>query len=235
MVSIIIPRHNEDLTKLLNFINAGVYKNIEIIVVDKGLERSAQRNIGIKKANGKYIMILDADQYPHPQLIKECVNLMMMGFEALYIPEKIITPGLFGKIRNWERQFYTSTPIDCVRFALNPCPLFDEGMTGPEDADWDRRVSNRRATTDHCFYHFDKVGLWSYFRKKAYYAKSMKLFHVKHPNDKVLNWKWRCFSVFLENGKWREFIRKPHYALAVLLIIFIRGFIYAWSKKSKKN
>ena len=230
MVSVIVPRHDENMEKLLKFILAGTYKNIEIIVVDQNRERSSQRNNGIKKANGKYIMILDADQYPNPHLISECVDLMMMGFEALYIPEKIITPGLFGKIRNWERQFYTATPVDCVRFVLNPCPLFDENMNGPEDSDWDRRVSCRRATTEHCFYHYDKMDLWQYLKKKAYYSKSMRLFKFKHPKDKVLDWKWRCFGVFLEDGKWREFIRKPHYAVAVLLLVFVRGIIYATTR-----
>ena len=226
MVSIVIPKHNENIDKLLKFISAGTYKNIEVIVIDKGLERSEQRNMGIKKAKGKYIMILDADQYPHPRLIEECVNAMMMGFEALYIPEKIITPGLFGKIRNWERQFYTSTPIDCVRFVINPCPLFDEEMSGPEDADFDRRISTRRATTTYYFYHLDGIGVLDYFKKKAYYSKSMKKFSDKWPDDKCLDWKWRCFGVFLEKGKWRKFIKKPHYALSVLSIIFIRGVIY---------
>jgi len=232
MVSVIVPRHDENMEKLLKFILAGTYKNIEIIVVDQNRERSSQRNNGIKKANGKYIMILDADQYPNPHLISECVDLMMMGFEALYIPEKIITPGLFGKIRNWERQFYTATPVDCVRFVLNPCPLFDENMSGPEDADWDRRISNRRATTDRCFYHYEgKLNLIDYLKKKAYYSKSMKRYQKKWPNDKVLNFWWRMFGVYIEEGKWKRVINNPFFSLCIFGLNILRGIIYVINKK----
>ena len=82
-VSIIITTKNEqDVIKdLLKSIKGQTYKNIEIVVVDnnstdktkeiagrytklvfnKGPERSAQRNYGVEKCTGSFVVILDAD------------------------------------------------------------------------------------------------------------------------------------------------------------------------------
>src|SRR5574343_184163 len=148
LVSIIIPTHKGDkiLPECLKAIEYSTYKKIEIIVVDEGLERSAQRNIGINRTRGEYFLILDSDQLITPNLIRECLD-KIGNHNGVYIPEKIITKGFFGYLRNWERQFYTGTPIDVVRFVKKDCPLFDESMSGPEDSDWDRRIGGTRTTS----------------------------------------------------------------------------------------
>ena len=235
LVSIIIPtKRDEDISELIESIKKSTYQNFEIIVVNLGLERSAQRNIGIDRAKGKYLLILDSDQYLSPGLLKECVQLAQV-FGALYIPEKIMTKGLFAYIRNWERQFYNGTPIDCVRFVhAKGCPRFDENQTGPEDSDWDRRVRGHRIITKNCFYHHDNISLLRYFRKKAYYSKTMARFAERNPGDKVLNWKWRCWKVFIEKCKWKRFFSRPDLALAVMFIILIRGVIYVYSSNPRK-
>lgn len=234
MVSVIVPiRHGEDITELLKSINSSYYRNYEIIVVDEGLERSEQRNIGILKAKGEYLLILDSDQHISKTLLMECVYSMKL-VDALYIPEIIVTKGWFGRLRNWERQFYTSTPIDCVRFVrAKDCPFFDLDLTGPEDADWDRRVRGTKGTTHAPIYHHDNIGVLDYFKKKAYYSKSMARYAQKNKNDKVLSFWWRCFGVFLEKGKWRRFLSRPDLAFQVLVMIFIRGIIYKLYKNGK--
>ena len=227
LVSIIIPRHKEDLTQVLEAINNSTYKNIEVIIVDEGFERSHQRNIGIVRATGCYFCILDADQVISPDLIRECVELMNCGIGGIYIPEIIKTKGLFAYIRNWERQFYNGTSIDVVRFVrTKDCPLFDEKQRGTEDSDWDRRIKGIKLISKNPLYHYDNVSMLKWFSKKAYYSKSMKRFIERNPDDKILDWKWRCIKVFLENGKWKRFLRRPDLALAVLILIFVRGLIY---------
>jgi len=231
LVSVVIPRHGEDLTQVLEAINNSTYGNIEVIVVDEGLERSAQRNIGITRAKGKFLLILDSDQVISPDLIKECVDKMNCGIGGMYIPEIIKTKGFFAYIRNWERQFYNATPIDVVRFVrAKGCPLFDLELSGPEDSAWDRQVKGLRLTSKNPLYHYDNIGMIKYFQKKAYYSKSMKRFAELYPNDKCLDWKWRCFGVFFEQGKWKRFLSRPDLAIAVLAIIFIRGIIYLWKR-----
>lgn len=230
-ISIIIPTHKgRDLTKVIEAINNSTYKDYEIIVVDEGKERSIQRNIGIIKANGEYLLFLDSDMFITPDLIEDCVNKIKFC-NGVYLTEKIITKGLFGKIRNWERQFYTGTPIDVVRFVYNiGCPFFDEEQHGTEDSDWDRKIKGKKLVSDSCYYHSEDVNIISYFKKKVYYAQSIRRFAERNPNDKILDWRWRCFGVFLENGKWRQFLGNPLMAIAVMGIIFIRGIIYLWKR-----
>jgi glycosyltransferase involved in cell wall biosynthesis len=231
LVSIIIPRHGEDLTQVLEAVNNSTYKHIEVLVIDKGLERSEQRNLGIMQAQGKYILILDADQVISPDLIRECVILMNCGVGGIYIPEIIKTRGLFAYIRNWERQFYNGTPIDVARFVrAKDCPLFDLEQKGTEDSDWDRRIKGIKLISKNPLYHFDNVGMLKWFSKKAYYSKSMKRFIERNPDDKILDWRWRCIKVFLERGKYKRFLSRPDLAVAVLGIIFLRGIIYLWKK-----
>lgn len=234
LVSVIIPiRHGENIDKLLQSIKYSSYDNIETIVVDEGLERSKQRNIGISRAMGEFFLFADSDWELHVLLIEECVFYMQrMNISSIYIPEKIKTKGLFAYIRNWERQFYNSTPIDVVRFVRAvDCPYFDEEMSGPEDSDWDRKVIGYRMETIHSYYHWDNVSMIKYFKKKNYYSKSMKLFEENNPKDKVLNFWWRCFGVFIENGKWKRLISRPDLAICMFLTIFIRGLIYLNAKK----
>ena len=233
LVSIVVPTTGKEpaLSKCLEALRNSLYDNIEIIIVNEGRERSYQRNFGIKRAKGDYILYLDSDQYVTPELIGECVSLTKWGRTTIYIPERIITKGFFGYLRNWERQFYTSTPIDCVRFFKREgCPLFDETLNGPEDADHDRRVKGARATTMNYLEHEDNVTLISFLKKKAYYSKSMARYEDKNPNDKCLNWWWRCFGVFFEKGKWKKVIQRPDLYILVMILILTRGIIYLKNK-----
>jgi len=229
LVSVIIPIVKNDpfIKKNLEHLEKSTYKNLEIIVVDEGKERSYQRNFGIKKAKGKYLLYLDADQYVTPKLIEELVDLANIGFSAIYIPEQIITKGFFAYLRNWERQFYNGTPVDCVRFmAKENCPLFSEDLNGPEDSDHDRQVKGIRTTSRNYLLHDDGISFIKFLRKKAYYSKSMKNFAQKNPGDKVLNLWWRCIDVYFENSKWKRVLQRPDLFICLMGLIFLRGVIY---------
>ncbi|MCD6398764.1 MAG: glycosyltransferase, partial [Candidatus Aenigmarchaeota archaeon] len=117
---------------------------LNVQLFNRGPERSAQRNFGVEKANGKYILYLDADMILSENVVSECVEKCEReDLIALYIPERIIGEGFWIKIRDFERSFYNATIIDCVRFVRRDKFLeiggFDESLTGPEDWDFDKK------------------------------------------------------------------------------------------------
>ncbi len=228
MVSIVCPTHGfRNLEPLKNSIENSLYKNFELIIVNRNQERSLQRNYGIDQAKGEFLLWLDSDQGISSFLLNECVSMMQKGYDALYIPEKIVANSFFGRIRAFERTFYTGTPIDCVRFLrLVNCPRFDTELHGPEDSDFDRRVSGKRGITRAFLYHYDDIKPHEYFLKKAYYAKSLSKYLEKNPGDKCLDPVYRCFTVFVENGKWKNICLHPVLSIGIIFIIFVRGLIY---------
>ena len=169
LVSVIVTTRNEErnIGNCLQSIQLQTYKSIEIIVVDnnstdttqdiarsftdvvvnKGPERSAQRNHGIcDLATGQYVMFIDADMILSPTLIAECLKVIQIDDAvALHIEEVILGRGVLAKIRRFERSFYSGTVIDGARFFLRSIFIeiggFDKSLPpGPEDWDLDKRL-----------------------------------------------------------------------------------------------
>jgi glycosyltransferase involved in cell wall biosynthesis len=114
LVSCVVGTKDEErvIRDLLVSLKAQTYPNIEIIVVDnprttdatreiareftdkvyvKGHERSVQRNFGVEKAAGEYVLILDADMQLTPTVVEDCVELAEeMGVGGIIIPERSI-------------------------------------------------------------------------------------------------------------------------------------------------
>lgn len=226
-VSVIVPNHGRDISAIRKVTD--YMDNVELIEVDVGKERSEQRNIGIEKAKGEFLFILDSDQIPTAALIYECLDIMKKnpGCNGIFIPEIILGNDWFTKLRNYERQFYAGTCIDVVRFVRKKmCPLFDESMSGPEDADWDLRIPPVKLVSQNPLYHDDRISFLDFLKKKAYYTKSMKQFYKKNPSARVLQLWYRVFGVFIEHGKWKLLVKNPIPFFALFLLIIIRGIIY---------
>lgn len=230
LVSVIIPTTKSELKMAYECeqsILESTYKNVEVLIINEGLERSAQRNLGIERAHGEYILYLDSDQKVSPYLIAECVQLMQFGYSGVFIPEIIVTKGWFGRLRNFERSFYDGTAIDCVRFFRRKCcPRFSTELHGPEDALHNSQIKGLKTVSESPLYHDDKIGLIQYLRKKAYYAKSMRKYAELNPTDKCLDIKYRCWTVFTEKGKYKKLLRHPIGAIGIFLLLIARGIIY---------
>lgn len=270
-VSVIITTKNEEMNikNCLESIKKQSFpeEKIEIIVVDNnstdrtkevaakytericnfGPERSAQRNFGVKQASGKYILYLDADMVLSKNVLSECFRKCENeGYIALYIPERIIGKGFWTKVRDFERSFYNATLIDCARFVRKDNFLeiggFDEGLTGPEDWDFDRRIKETGKTgiINAPIYHNEgKFNLRRYINKKIYYARSFDAYIKKWgKNDpttkKQLGFWYRYFAVFVEKGKWRKMLSHFVLTLGMYLLRFLVGLAYlivnSWNK-----
>lgn len=222
--SVIVANHDRDITLLRRSVPRGV----ELVEINRGFERSRQRNMGIQECTGDVIIWLDSDQSLSEGLVDECERLFEQGYNSIYIPEIIVANSLFGKVRKFERWFLTGTAVDVPRaFVKHKCPLFDESMSGPEDADFGQRLKGRRAVSTRPLYHHDDIGFIDYCKKKAYYTKSMTRYKEKWPNDPCINFKYRCWTVFTEKGKWKELVKHPFLTIGVALLLGVRGIIYA--------
>ena len=266
-VSVIVTTKNEEkhIADCLRSVKSQSYprERLEIIVVDNnstdntkaivaeftshmynlGPERSAQRNFGISKARGRYIIYLDADMTLNEDVIyqafRKCED---ENYTALYIPEKIIGTGFWIKVRDFERGFYNATSIDVVRFIRREAALkingFDETLNGPEDWDFDRRVKEIGETgiISECIFHNEeKFNLFLYTGKKNYYARGFSRYINKWGRDdptirKQFGFYYRYFGVFIESGRWKKLLAHPLLSLGMYLLRLAVGLVFLYSR-----
>lgn len=217
LVSIIITTKNEAsvIGNLLKSIKEQTFPLIEVIVVDnssidqtklitkeygvfvfnKGPERSAQRNFGAKKANGEYLLFLDADMVLVSSVVKECVETIQgLAVGGVIIPEKSVGKGFWAKVKAYERSFYIDDEtVEAARFyskkKFEELGGFDQNITGPEDWDFSQRMKNTYGLGRiRSYIHHDEgnLNMFSLMKKKYYYAKSARQYLVKN-NMRVFN------------------------------------------------
>lgn len=234
---IIIDNYSVDDTKK-------IAEKFEVKFIEEKSERSKARNTGVQLARGKYILYLDSDMYLSKSLIKECVNNFEMNVTkvALYIPEKILGNGFWIKVRNFERSFYNATCIDAVRFInleiFNEINGFDENLVAGEDWDLDKRIKEKGNTDiiENCLYHDEgEFNIISYLKKKKMYVNTTDRYIKKWGKEDLIikrqfSARYRFIDVFIENGKWRKIIKKPHFAFATFGLRCMVGICYFLSK-----
>ncbi len=213
-------------------------------VLDKGPERSAQRNLGWRTASADWVIVLDADMILPEKTICEILEVASAepsaeACEAYWIPEVRSGDGLRTKARNFERSFYDGTCIDALRLfrksVLEKTGGYDESLiAGPEDWELDIRVLATGAKCavlrNHLIHNEKRLSLARMLEKKAYYSKSMAAYQAKWKGHPALKRQfglgYRYFGVFVENGKWRRLVRHPVLACVMYFERVLVGFTY---------
>lgn len=274
LVSVIIPTFNsgKTISLCLKSVQKQIYRKLEIIIVDNYStdntlkiarqytenfylcdgERSKQRNFGIKKAKGDFILYLDSDMVLSRSVVSEAI-FKIRDCVGLYIPEIVEGNSFFAKLLNFERSFYNSTVVDAVRFVRKDILLkekgFDENLISCEDWDLDRRIKKYGKTSiiTSPLYHMQYgLTLNKFFLKKMYYFKHINLYINKWgKNDlaikKQFGFRYRYIDVFFENGKWKKLINQPGLSFCMfgskilfgLFFIFFRIFQLNYKYKYK--
>lgn len=256
LVSIILTTKNSSKTlpALLESLQNQSYKNIEIVLVDNnssdktieiaqkftknvfdfGPERSAQRNYAAKKAQGKYLFVIDSDMELTKHVVSECVEQFKLqkNLGGVIIPEKSFGEGLWSQAKVFERQINEGEVyFEAARFF--PKKIFwefggyDENLTGPEDWDLPKRISKKYQMTRIRSYILHNEGhhtLWGLMKKKYYYGLSVHKY-LKKQNASVISAQTIYFLRPAFYKKWRTLLSKPF--LTIGMIVMLAGEMFA--------
>jgi len=192
-------------------------------VLDRGPERSAQRNLGWQVAKADWVIVLDADMILPEATVREILDRIAADAgDAFWIPEVRTGSGIRTRARNFERSFYDGTCVDALRLfrrrVLEATGGYDENLiAGPEDWELDIRVLASGAKcavlTGHLIHNEKRLTYRRMLEKKAYYTKSFAAYRAKWPDHPAVRrqfspW-YRFVGVFVEHGKWRRLLRHP--------------------------
>lgn len=205
LVSIIIATYNEagNIKPLLQSCRGQTYQPIEIIVVDSkrttdvtsklarkytsriyifGIERSSQRNHGVSKAHGKYVLVLDADMVLDKNIISSCIEKIKSDSKlvALIIPEKSYGESYWAKCKALERNCYIGDPqIEAPRFFRKDIFLtaggYNPQMISGEDWDLRERIKKMGKVgriNKFILHNEGKISLLKDLKKKLYYSRN---------------------------------------------------------------
>ena len=259
MISIIITTKNEEavIGDLLESLINQTSKDFEIILVDNhsedktceiaskykikiykfGPERSIQRNFGVAKAKGKYILILDADMRLTKGVLSE---LSKIKEQVAIIPEKSFGVGFWTKFKVFEREFYEGDEtIEAPRYFLRELFLkfkgYDKNITGPEDFDLPLRMKKagiRVGRIKSYILHNEKnFSPFKSAKKKFYYASRSRKYIQKHPEMLFFQGNMLIRPVFLI--KWKKMLSHPFLSIGMIFVKMIEmtgaflGFIYS--------
>ncbi|HEX6458340.1 MAG TPA: glycosyltransferase [Thermoleophilaceae bacterium] len=212
LVSVIVPTRNsaDTIGPCLESIRRQTHPEVELIVVDnsssdgtkqiaarfadavldKGPERSAQRNAGASVASGAHLMFIDSDMNLEQGVVAECVELADEGHAAVVIPETSFGSGYWARCKALERSCYLGDEtIEAARFftrdTFEAVGGYDESIPyGPEDWDIHARVraSGGRVGRTRSMIHHDegRLGLGETVATKYYYGKATEQYIRKH-------------------------------------------------------
>lgn len=212
LVSIVISTKNEEenIENVLKSLKKQTYKNIEVIVVDnnstdktkeiakiytdkvfnKGPERSWQRNFGLERAKGDFVLILDADMILTERVIEEAIELISKDSKmgGIIIPEISIGQSFWAQCKALEKSFYINSNIEAARFykkkILKELSGFDVDLVSGEDWDLSQRVGDRYelGRIKSLIYHNEgRLSLFETIKTKFYYGQHIgKYLKKKH-------------------------------------------------------
>lgn len=268
LVTILIPTKNSEeyLDIVLKSIKNQTYKNTEIILVDnnsrdktkniaqkytkkiynKGPERSSQKNFGVKRARGKYVLILDSDAELTKHIIKECVELSEeKNLDMVIIPEKHVGSGFWTKSKALEREcFLGDDTVECPWFFRKSSFLKSGGYNNELYAGEDWELFERMKKMDFKYdrnksfihHHLGHLKYWKMVKKKYYYGKNLAVYMKKSTNASSKIPFFR--RVYFKN--WKKLIAHPFLTFGFMVLklgesFFVLLGILNYKIKHKKN
>jgi len=234
IVSAIIPTKNSGryLGKCLHSIMEQTYSNVEIIVVDNhsaddtpeicrrfgvklivaGNERSRQTNVGVNSSHGDIVWRTDSDCVFDPTLIREAVDKLKAGFDAVTVSGTMDTSmGLWSRVRKAERDTFVgdwahTAPSFFNKKAFVTVGGFNEKLSAFEEYDLGNKLSRAGYSIGHItakWYHLgEPKNLAEVVRKYVYYGNRRNITEFAKENPGKGMWQIAPLRlVYLKNLK----------------------------------
>ena len=249
LVSVIVPTYNSEqfLEKCLASIRAQTHAHLELIVVDEqsndhtmaiaqryahaiysgGPERSIKRNIGIEKAQGDFVYVVDSDMELHPRVVEECVKIMADSLVGSVVtPEISQGEGFWAMCVAFDRAFRLQEKepgiAEAARFFrradIRAAGGYDPTIVGAED--WD--LHNRMKRFGRCgkgqspiYHHEGRVSLYKRVRKKYYYSRAFREYIRRYP--RMATQQFSPFKLAYVKG-YRDFLKHPILGMGVMIL-----------------
>ncbi|HZG93689.1 MAG TPA: glycosyltransferase family A protein [Mycobacteriales bacterium] len=213
LVSVVVPTKDVGRTirRCLESIRAQDHRELELIVVDnfsgdatfgvaqeladvavqRGPERSAQRNHAIALATGRWVLWADADMRLSPRVVSDAVETAEREDAiAVFIPETSVGEGFWTACRALERRCYAGEPmIEAPRLVrrdfFERSGGFVADVAGQEDAELRMRLladGARLAWSTAAIEHDEgRLTFGGVMRKRLYYGRSIPAYAAAAP------------------------------------------------------
>ncbi len=251
-VTVIITTKNSasTLSELLLSLKKQTHKDFETIVVDNsstdntekvtrlytdlffthGPERSAQRNFGAKKAQGKYLFFLDSDMKLAPTVISDCVEAVSRGknIGGVIVPEKSFGQNFWAKAKAFEREINEGESyFEAARFFPKAVFIefggYESSITGPEDWDLPKRIAKKYVISRVSSYILHNEGSPTpvkLMKRKYYYGLSAYAYLSKN-NIPTFSTQTVYFLRPAFYRQWRKLLSKPLLTSGMIWLLFM--------------
>ncbi|MFN8018209.1 MAG: glycosyltransferase [Acidimicrobiales bacterium] len=247
LVSVVVPVKDgmRTIEACLRSIRAQTWEPLELIVIDNfstdgtwevsqelahhaeqaGPERSAQRNLGIERAKGPWVLWIDADMELPPTIVERAMAVALdEEADGVFIPEVTVGDGYWTACRALERsccveEILVQSPRLVRRDYLRRTGGFLESLSGTEDAELRSRMIHdgcRLAWIPDLIVHDEgRMSLKFIWSKRYYYGRGLKKYRQEHPgalSDQAGS------AVGAYRKHWRRLAAKPTVAAGVVLM-----------------
>jgi len=230
----------EDLNELKD-----IYKNIKIIVSDKNLGFTKGCNIGVKNANGKYVLLLNPDVIFINNFLKEGVQFLENNRDVSAVGFKILNP---DKSIQKESLRNTPTPLNTLlrflgldKFIKLLKPYYDENYEKVHEVEilsGACMLIKKEAFLDiggfdeSFFLYGDDIDLCIRLRKNGYKLYYLPINSVVHFKGGSLN-KFSIKRIYLSHRAMFLYVKKyysknPLLFFILSLGVFIRFLIFVF-------
>jgi glycosyltransferase involved in cell wall biosynthesis len=247
LVSVVVPIKDSIRTveACLASIRAQTWEPLELVVIDNfstdgtwevvqryahhaeqaGPERSAQRNLGVERAKGPWVLWIDADMELPPTIIERAMAAALdEEADGVFIPEVTVGDGYWTACRALERsccveEILVQSPRLVRRDYLRRTGGFLESLSGTEDASLRSRMITdgcRLAWIPDLIVHDEgRMSLGFILGKRYYYGRGLKKYKAEHPG--ALS-EQAGSAVGAYRKHWRRLAAKPGVAAGVVFM-----------------